>query len=255
MPKRVIDGEGVWRSDKIANVQPLTARAEYANILPLALANGSFECSAQRVWSLVYSYNRPDISPQMVDLFLRAFETARLLFRWTEPDGKQWGYFVGIEKPGRLPGKSRKGKNEKVGAEPPEKDLRKFLDSKTFPGSGSGFGSGTGIGSGGAPLTGAPKAQAKPRPSPSAFTGSHFAVSKNQDRVLADAFPWIDRTAEYQKADSWMEANQERRPKRISRFVHNWFARIHAPSNGGTGANHADERTRKNLAAAGFAAD
>ena len=136
MPKRVIDGEGVWRSDKIANVQPLTARAEYANILPLALANGSFECSPQRVWSLVYSYNRPDISPQMVDSFLRAFEAARLLFRWTEPDGKQWGYFVGIEKPGRLPGKSRQGKNEKVGAEPPEKDLRKFLESKSFPGFG-----------------------------------------------------------------------------------------------------------------------
>jgi hypothetical protein len=142
VPKRVLDGEGLWRSDKIARLQPIRARAEYANLLPLALANGSFECSAPRVWSIVYSYNRPDVALADVEIFLAAFEEAGLLFRWTESDGKSWAYFVGIEKPGRLPGKSRKGKNEKIGAEPPPKRLRKFLDSKTFPG--SGFGSCTG---------------------------------------------------------------------------------------------------------------
>jgi hypothetical protein len=130
MPKRILDGEGIWRSDKIGSVQPVRARAEYANLLPLALANGSFECSALRVWSIVYSYNRPDVSVDDVQVFLDAFENAGLLFRWTAPDGKSWAYFVGIEKPGRLPGKSRKGRNEKVGAEPPQDKLRKFLESK-----------------------------------------------------------------------------------------------------------------------------
>jgi hypothetical protein len=146
VPKRVLDGEGVWRSDKIGRVEPVRARPEYANMLPLALANGSFECSALRVWSIVYSYNRPDVSVKDVEIFLDAFAEVGLLFRWTESDGKTWAYFVGIEKPGRLPGKSRKGKNEKVGAEPPENDLRKFLESKNFPGFGSGFGTGSGNG-------------------------------------------------------------------------------------------------------------
>src|SRR5580704_6668172 len=115
MPKRVVDGEGIWRSDKIARLEPIRARAEYANMLPLALANGSFECSASRVWSIAYSYNRPDVTVADVESFLAAFEDVGLLYRWTESDGKSWGYFVGIEKPGRLPGKSRKGKNEKIG--------------------------------------------------------------------------------------------------------------------------------------------
>ena len=29
MPKRVVDGEGLWRSDKLARVQPAPWRAEY----------------------------------------------------------------------------------------------------------------------------------------------------------------------------------------------------------------------------------
>jgi hypothetical protein len=225
LPKRVIDGEGLWRSDKIASVQPIAARAEYANILPLALANGSFECSAQRVWSLVYSFNRPDISLKAVETFLQAFERARLLFRWTEPDGKQWGYFVGIEKPGRLPGPSRKGKNEKVGAIPPEEGLRKFLESKNFPGFGFGSCSGTCSGKDGEPENCAPAVRAKPRPLPPAFTGSHLIVSQNQDAVLGAAFPWVDRPGEYRKADSWLEGHPHRRPKEVNRFLHNWFNR------------------------------
>ena len=36
MPKRVIDGEGLWRSEKLARVQPEKFRAEYANQIPLA---------------------------------------------------------------------------------------------------------------------------------------------------------------------------------------------------------------------------
>ena len=32
MPKRVVDGEGVWRSDKLAKVNPDWMRAEFANL-------------------------------------------------------------------------------------------------------------------------------------------------------------------------------------------------------------------------------
>lgn len=132
MPKRVVHGEGVWRSEKLARVEPPASRAEYANLIPLALANGVFECNVKRVWSDVYAFNRPDMTPESVKALLDELERVKLLFRWQEPDGKMWGYWVGIEKPGRLPGKSRRGKNEAIGPEPPQDELRKFLDSNGF---------------------------------------------------------------------------------------------------------------------------
>ena len=74
-------------------------------------------------------------------------------------------------------------------------------------------------------------AQAPKEPSPSAFCGIHFSVSVRQDQILAKAFPWVDdRPAEYRKADSWLEANPNRRRRNAERFLHNWFSRISAPS-------------------------
>jgi hypothetical protein len=69
------------------------------------------------------------------------------------------------------------------------------------------------------------KAQAPEEPSPSVFSGVHFSVSAKQDQILAEAFPWGDRVPEYRKADSWLEANPNRRPRNIPRFLHNWFSR------------------------------
>jgi hypothetical protein len=62
MPKRVIDGDAIWSSKKLSNVQPAHYRAEYTNLLPLALANGVFECEPRLVYTTVYAYNREDIS-------------------------------------------------------------------------------------------------------------------------------------------------------------------------------------------------
>ena len=173
MPKRVVDGEGVWRSDKVAQVQPPSWRAEFANLIPLALANGTFEAVPRRVWSTVYSYNRPDVTPEAVEQILAEFERVKLLFRWTDTTtGKVWGFWVGIDRPGRLPGKSRQGINEAVGPVPPADRLRKFLDSngiQSLPhgnekllgsGSGIGFGKGFGKPSG----AGAPAARAQKQP-------------------------------------------------------------------------------------------
>src|ERR1700730_12859591 len=94
MPKRVIDGEGLWRSDKLAQVEPPSFRAEYACLLPLALANGVFEANARRIWATVYSYNRPDVNVEQVEKILAEFERVKLLFIWTD-SGKIWGYCVG----------------------------------------------------------------------------------------------------------------------------------------------------------------
>lgn len=104
MPKRIIDGEALWLSDKIRAL-PVKFRPEFATILPLSLADGAFECDIKRLWSKVYAYNRPEISLQFVRRMLDAFERVGLISRGTY-DGRIWGYFIGIEKPGRLPSPS-----------------------------------------------------------------------------------------------------------------------------------------------------
>src|SRR6185312_2992389 len=101
MPARVVDGDSLWRSKKLKNV-PVEFRAEYANLLSLAQANGVFECEPDQVWADVYAFNRPDVDAARVVQILDALEHAELLFRW-EQSGKVYGYWVGIEKTGRLP--------------------------------------------------------------------------------------------------------------------------------------------------------
>ncbi len=83
------------------------------------------------MWSVVYSYNRPSVTVETVEQILRAYRAAGMLFLWTDSSTmKVWGYFPGIEKPGRLPAQSRlKKKHEAIGPEPPEGDLRHYLES------------------------------------------------------------------------------------------------------------------------------
>jgi hypothetical protein len=128
--KRILDGTGVWKSDKIARIQPEWIRAEYANWIPLALANGSFEADTRRIWATVYSYNRPGISFDDTEEIRREFCRVGLLFLWPdEASGKIWGYFIGIEKPGRLPAKSRlDNKHEPIGPTPPADALRYYIE-------------------------------------------------------------------------------------------------------------------------------
>jgi hypothetical protein len=99
LPKRLVDGDALWRSQKLKNVK-VEYRAEYANLIPLAEANGVFEADPTRVWSDVYSFNRPDVDVKSVIRILNEFEKAGMLHRWEEK-GKIWGYFNGIEN--RLP--------------------------------------------------------------------------------------------------------------------------------------------------------
>ena len=160
MPKRIVDGEGLWRSDKLGQIQAVWIKAEYANLVPLALANGSFEANPRRIWSTVYSYNRPEITLEQVEQILAELERVKLLFRWNDgPSGKEWGYFVGIEKPGRLPAPSRlRQGHEILGPQPPKELLQKFLFGSTtngqpvatqsVPNGSIGFGFCSGLGSG-----------------------------------------------------------------------------------------------------------
>ena len=106
MPKRLVDGDALWRSNKLNEVQPLNFRAEYANLIPLAEADGTFEADSRRVWADVYSFNRPDVKVEQVEDILQAFEKAGMLVRKVDEKGKIWGMFVGIE--ARLPAKSQR---------------------------------------------------------------------------------------------------------------------------------------------------
>src|SRR6185312_11763996 len=117
MPKRIIDGEALWGSDRIASVEPEWVRPEYANLIPLALSNGVFEFSVRRVWKDVYAYNRPSMTEKKVAIVLEALRAAKLLFVF-QAEGKSWGFWTGIDRPGRLPSRERRGTHEKTGPEP-----------------------------------------------------------------------------------------------------------------------------------------
>jgi hypothetical protein len=162
VPKRVVDGEGIWRSDKINRIQPVWMRAEYANLLPLALADGSFECNPRRIWSLVYSYNRPDITPADVEAIFNEFGRVGLVFRWWDvKTEKDWGYFIGIDKSGRLPPPKRVAEHHETTGEGnlPLEELKEYeratngsqWSTNGRPGFGLGSGSGSGLGSGSRP--------------------------------------------------------------------------------------------------------
>ncbi len=164
MNKRILDGAGLWKSDKLARMQPEWMRAEYANWIPLALANGVFEADTRRIWATIYSYNRPEITFDDAEEIKREFCRVGLLFLWPdEPSGKTWGFFVGIDKAGRLPPQSRLNrKHAETGPAPPAEALRSYIEltrSKPLDAAmvsqwlasgclGSGSGSGSGIGSG-----------------------------------------------------------------------------------------------------------
>ena len=125
MAKRMVDGEGLWLSNKLNRV-PEKYRAEYANLIPLALANGTFECDVRKVWSRVYSYNRPDVHVENVEEMLECFEHAKMLFRWKTEAGAEWGFWVGIDKPGRLPAKTHRNRYAS-GEHVPQQQLAAFL--------------------------------------------------------------------------------------------------------------------------------
>jgi len=152
MPKRIVDGDAIWTSSRIRQIEPPRFRAEYANLIPLALANGSFECDPVLVWTRVYAFNRPDITFEDAKAILDEFERVGLLFRWANGNRKEWGFWVKIDTPGRLPSPTQRERMV-CGEDPPFNELSAFIKLKENPRtvlgqSSLGLGLGVGLGLG-----------------------------------------------------------------------------------------------------------
>ena len=128
MPKRLIDGERLWRSDKIAAMPP-QIKAEYSWLLPLADPWGSFQFDPRDIWARCYAKSRPEISPQDVERCLYAFHRpGGLLFLWREPDsGKIYAHWVGIDQEGLLPPPAKRTEAQRLAPAVPEQLLDAYI--------------------------------------------------------------------------------------------------------------------------------
>jgi hypothetical protein len=127
MPKRVIDFDAIWASDKLAQCAPW-ARAEYTWIYGLADANGSFELTNVRViFGRAYAI-RDDVSLEKLVHVLEEFHTKGLLFIWKE-NGKKYGHWTGSDVPGRLPPPSWRARLERLAPAVPQAPFAKYLSS------------------------------------------------------------------------------------------------------------------------------
>ena len=101
MPKRVIDFDALWASDKLASCAE-RAQSEYAWLYGLADASGSFEMSNLRViWGRVAAI-RKNLTLERLQEIFDEFIARGLLFTWEE-NGKRYGHWTGSDVPGRLP--------------------------------------------------------------------------------------------------------------------------------------------------------
>jgi hypothetical protein len=102
MPKRMVDGEALWTSSKLKKVFPVEWRAHYANWLPLAEANGIFEADLDIIRARIYPVINPKFTSETVRAIFNEFVRVGLI-TWFRGEDKVYGYFIGIDKSGRLP--------------------------------------------------------------------------------------------------------------------------------------------------------
>ena len=125
MPKRVIDFDAMWASDKIA-VCAEWAQAEYAWLYGLADCCGCFELTNLRViWGRVAAV-RKNLSLERLEQVFDEFHDKGLLFRWNE-NGKRYGHWTGSDVPGRLPPPSWRNRLERLAPPVPAEQFAEYL--------------------------------------------------------------------------------------------------------------------------------
>jgi hypothetical protein len=125
MPKRVIDFDAMWASDKLAACAEW-AQAEYAWFYGLADASGSFELTNLRViWGRVAAIRR-NLTIERLEQVLDEFIVRGLLFTWEE-NGKRYGHWTGSDVPGRLPSPSWRARLERLAPPVPRAALAAYV--------------------------------------------------------------------------------------------------------------------------------
>jgi hypothetical protein len=125
MPKRVIDFDAMWGSDKLASCAEW-AQAEYAWLYGLADASGCFELTNLRViWGRVAAIRR-NLTIERLEQIFDEFQVKGLLFVW-EHEGKGYGHWTGSDVPGRLPAPSWKMRLERLAPPVPKRQFAEYV--------------------------------------------------------------------------------------------------------------------------------
>jgi hypothetical protein len=125
MPKRVIDFDAMWGSDKLAACAAW-AQAEYAWLYGLADASGCFELTNLRViWGRVAAV-RGNFTIERLEQVFAEFQDKGLLFV-REYEGKRYGHWTGSDVPGRLPPPSWRMRLEKFAPPVPKQQLAEYM--------------------------------------------------------------------------------------------------------------------------------
>ncbi|MBZ5662601.1 MAG: hypothetical protein LAO08_19530 [Acidobacteriia bacterium] len=125
MPKRVIDFDAMWGSDKIAACAEW-AQTEYAWLYGLADPSGCFELTNLRViWGRVAAIRR-NLTIERLEQVFGEFQDKGLLFVW-EQDGKRYGHWTGSDVPGRLPPPSWRMRLERLAPPVPKQLLAEYM--------------------------------------------------------------------------------------------------------------------------------
>jgi hypothetical protein len=125
MPKRVIDFDAMWGSDKLAACAAW-AQAEYAWLYGLADASGCFEITNLRViWGRVAAI-RGNLTIERLEQVFAEFQDKGLLFVW-EHEGKRYAHWTGSDVPGRLPAPSWRMRLERFAPAVPKQQLAEYV--------------------------------------------------------------------------------------------------------------------------------
>ena len=125
MPKRVIDFDAMWGSDKLAACAAW-AQAEYAWLYGLADASGCFELTNLRViWGRVAAV-RGTLTIERLEQVFAEFQDKGLLFVW-EHEGKRYAHWTGSDVPGRLPPPSWRMRLERFAPPAPKQQLAQYM--------------------------------------------------------------------------------------------------------------------------------
>src|SRR5271169_6951565 len=125
MPKRVLDFDAMWGSDKLAACAAW-AQAEHAWLYGLADASGCFELTNLRViWGRVAAI-RGNLTIERLEQVFAEFQDKGLLFVW-EHEGKRYAHWTGSDVPGRLPPPSWRMRLERLAPPVPKKMFAEYV--------------------------------------------------------------------------------------------------------------------------------